>query len=230
VVLVAGAAVDRSADAPLAELLAADFTVFNLDRRGRGDSGDTPPYAVERELQDLAAVLQEAGGSAYLYGHSGGAALALEAAAAGLPVGKLALYEPPYILDATRRPPADHVEQLEKLVAEGRRGDATAYFMGEVVQAPAEFVAQARTQPWWAAQEALAHTLVYDARVLGDYALPTGRAQAVRVPTLVLAGGATSRGCGTPPRRSPARCPTARCGSWTARATPTSTRPSWRPP
>jgi pimeloyl-ACP methyl ester carboxylesterase len=190
VALVAGAAVDRSSDAPLADLLASDFTVFNIDRRGRGDSGDTPPYAVERELEDIAAVLQEAGGSANLYGHSGGAALALEAAAAGVPVRKLALWEPPYLLEATRRPPADHVEQLEKLVAEGRRGDAAAYFLGEVVRAPAEFVAQARTQPWWAAQEALAHTLAYDARVLGDYALPTGRAESVRVPTLVLAGGA----------------------------------------
>jgi pimeloyl-ACP methyl ester carboxylesterase len=189
VVLIAGAAVDRSSDAPLAELLAADFTVFNIDRRGRGDSGDTPPYAVERELEDIGAVLEEAGGSANLYGHSGGAALALQAAASGLSVGKLALYEPPYILDATRRPPLDHVEQLEKMIAEGRRGDAAAYFMREVVRAPAEFVAEARTQPWWAAQEALAHTLAYDARILGDYALPTGRAQSVRVPTLVLAGG-----------------------------------------
>jgi pimeloyl-ACP methyl ester carboxylesterase len=189
VALVAGAAVDRSSDAPLAELLAADFTVFNIDRRGRGDSGDTPPYAVDRELEDIAAVLEEAGGSANLYGHSGGAALALDAAAAGLLVRKLALYEPPYILDATERPPADHVEQLEKMIAEGRRGDAAAYFMGEVARAPAEFVAEARTQPWWAGQEALAHTLVYDSRILGDYSLPTGRAQSVHVPTLVLAGG-----------------------------------------
>ena len=188
VVLIAGAAADRSSHAPLAELLAADFTVFNIDRRGRGDSGDTPPYAVERELEDIGAVLEEAGGSA-LYGHSGGAALALEAAASGLPVRKLALWEPPYILDATRQPPLDHVEQLEKMIAEGRRGDAAAYFLREVVRAPAEFVAQARTQPWWAAQEALAHTLAYDARILGDYALPTGRAESVRVPTLVLAGG-----------------------------------------
>jgi pimeloyl-ACP methyl ester carboxylesterase len=189
VVLVGGGSVDRTSNAPLAELLATDFTVFNIDRRGRGDSGDTPPYAVERELEDIAAVLEEAGGSANLYGHSGGAALALHAAAAGLPVRRLALWEPPYILDATRRPPADHVEQLEKLLAEGRRGDAAAYFLREVVRAPAEFVAQARTQPWWAGQEALAHTLAYDARILGDYALPTGRAESVGVPTLVLAGG-----------------------------------------
>jgi pimeloyl-ACP methyl ester carboxylesterase len=171
-------------------LRSPNFTVFNFDRRGRGDSGDTPPYAVEREIEDIGAVLEEAGGSANLYGSSGGAALALDAAAGGLPVRKLALWEPPYILDETRRPPIDHVEQLEKMIAEGRRGDAAAYFMHEVVRAPAEFVAEARTQPWWAAQEALAHTLAYDARILGDYSLPTGRAESVYVPTLVLAGGA----------------------------------------
>jgi pimeloyl-ACP methyl ester carboxylesterase len=188
--LVCGAAVDRTSNASLAELLAADFTVYNVDRRGRGDSGDTPPYAVEREIEDIGAVLEEAGGSANLYGSSSGAALALEAAAAGLAVRKLVLWEPPYILDETRRPPADHVAQLESMIAEGRRGDAAAYFMREVVQAPAEFVAEARIQPWWAAQEALAHTLAYDARILGDYSLPTGRAESVHVPTLVLAGGA----------------------------------------
>jgi pimeloyl-ACP methyl ester carboxylesterase len=105
VLLVCGASVDRSADAPLAELLAADFTVYNFDRRGRGDSADTPPYAVEREIEDIGAVLEEAGGSANLYGSSSGAALALEAAAGGLSVRKLALWEPPYILDETRRPP-----------------------------------------------------------------------------------------------------------------------------
>jgi pimeloyl-ACP methyl ester carboxylesterase len=190
VVLVCGASVDRTSNAPLAELLAADFTVFNFDRRGRGDSGDTPPYAVEREIEDIGAVLEEAGGSAYLYGSSSGAALALEATARGLPVRKLALWEPPYILEEIRRPPTDHVEQLEAMIAEGRRGDAAAYFMREVVQAPAEFVAEARTQPWWAEQEALAHTLAYDARILGDYSLPTDRAESVDVPTLVLAGGA----------------------------------------
>jgi pimeloyl-ACP methyl ester carboxylesterase len=190
VALVCGASVDRSSNAPLAELLAADFTVFNFDRRGRGDSGDTPPYAVEREIEDIGAVLEEAGGSANLFGSSSGAALALEAAAGGLPVKKLALWEPPYILDETRRPPIDQVEQFETMIAEGRRGDAVAYFMREIVQAPAEFVAEARTQPWWAAQEALAHTLAYDARILGDYSLPTDRAESVQVPTLVLAGGA----------------------------------------
>jgi hypothetical protein len=107
---------------------------------------------------------------------------------------KLALWEPPYILDESRRPPIDHVEQLEKMIAEGRRGDAAAYFIREVVRAPDEFVAEARTQPWWAAQQALAHTLAYDARILGDYSLPTGLAESVHVPTLMLAGEPTCRG------------------------------------
>lgn len=190
VILVCGASVDRTSNAPLAELLSSDFTVFNFDRRGRGDSGDTQPYAVEREIEDIAAMLDEAGGAAGLYGSSSGAALALKTAATDIPLTKLALWEPPFILDEARRPPADQVEQLERMVAEGRRGDAAEYFMREVVRLPPEFVAEARTQPWWAAQEALAHTLAYDARIMGDYSLPLGLAASVRMPTLVLAGGA----------------------------------------
>ena len=108
VALVCGGSTARSANAPLAALLARRFTVFNYDRRGRGDSGDTPPYAVEREVEDLGAVIAAAGGSAAVYGTSSGAALALEAAARGLPVTKLALWEPPFIVDGSRpRPPAD---------------------------------------------------------------------------------------------------------------------------
>lgn len=135
-------------------------------------------------------MLDEAGGAASLYGSSSGAALALKTAATGIPLTKLALWEPPFILDASRRPPADQVEQLERMVAEARRGDAAEYFMREVVRLPPELVAEARTQPWWAAQEALAHTLAYDARIMGDYSLPLDLAASVRMPTLVLAGGA----------------------------------------
>jgi pimeloyl-ACP methyl ester carboxylesterase len=190
VILVSGASVDRQSNAPLAENLAGQFAVFNYDRRGRGASGDTPPYAVEREVEDIDAVIAAAGGSAHLYGSSSGAALALEAAASGLSITKLALWEPPFILDESRRPPADQVEQYEKMIAEGRRGDAAEYFMTKVVGLPPEFAAQARTQPWWAAQEAIAHTLAYDARIMGDGSLPTRRAAAVKAPTLVIAGGA----------------------------------------
>jgi len=106
-------------------------------------------------------------------------------------ITKLALWEPPFILDPSARPPADQVEQYNKMLAEGRRGDAAQYFMEKVVRMPAEFVASARSQPWWAANEALAHTLPYDATIMGDYSLPEDRARAVTIPTLVLDGGAS---------------------------------------
>jgi pimeloyl-ACP methyl ester carboxylesterase len=191
VVLVCGGSVDRMSNAPLAAVLAANFTVFNYDRRGRGDSGDTAPYAVEREVEDIDAVISAAGGSAFLYGTSSGAALALEAAASGLAIRKLALWEPPFIVDDSRpRPPADTAKTYTEFIAAGRRGDAVEFFMAKVVGLPPEFVAQARTQPWWPAQEALAHTLAYDATIMGDYSLPTEQAAAVTIPTLVIVGGA----------------------------------------
>jgi pimeloyl-ACP methyl ester carboxylesterase len=192
VVLVTGGSVDRQSNAGLAQLLAKDFTVFNYDRRGRGDSGDTAPYAVEREIEDIEAVIDAAGGSAFLYGSSSGAALAFEAAQRlGDTVKKLALWEPPYIPEGQRRPPADTVQTFERLVAAGKRGDAAEFFMTQVVGMPAEFAAFAKTQPWWAAQEALAHTLAYDARIMGDYSIPTDRAAELKTPTIVIAGGAS---------------------------------------
>ncbi len=191
VVLVCGGSVDRMSNAALAALLGSDFRVFNYDRRGRGDSGDTLPYAVEREVEDIDAVVSAAGGSAHLFGASSGAALALEAARQlGDKITKLALWEPPFILDENARPPADQVEQYDTMIAEGRRGDAVEYFMSQVVRLPAEFVAFARIQPFWASTEALAHTLAYDAAIMGDYSLPIDRAAAVKAPTLVIAGGA----------------------------------------
>ena len=191
VILVCGASTDRMANAPLAALLAEHFTVINYDRRCRGDSGDTPPYAVEREIEDLDALIKEAGGSAFLYGASSGGALVLEAAASGLAITKVALWEVPYSLDESNRPPADLVERYDEMIAEGRRGDAVEYFMTKVVGLPPEFVAYARNAPFWEAQEALAHTLSYDATVMGDSSLPIERAAAVKAPTLVMAGGAS---------------------------------------
>ena len=191
IVLVSGGSVARGSNAGLAAALQAGFTTYNYDRRGRGDSGDTAPYAVEREIEDIEAVIGLAGGHAHLYGSSSGAGLALEAAAAGAPVDKLVLWEPPYAVDPAARPPADCVEQLDRMVAEGRRGDAAAYFMADMVRLPAEFVGYARTQPWWAAQEALAHTLAYDARIMGDYSVPTATAARVVIPTLILTGGSS---------------------------------------
>ncbi|HET6295057.1 MAG TPA: alpha/beta hydrolase [Kribbella sp.] len=190
-VLVCGGSVDRMSNAPLASLLAEDFTVYNYDRRGRGDSGDGEVYAIEREFEDLDAIIAAAGGSAHLYGTSSGAALALLATAAGRPVNRLALWEPPYIIEGTReRPPADTASIYRAFVAEGRRDKAAEYFMAEVVGLPAEFVAMAKESPWWPAQEAIAHTLAYDATVMGDYSVPTEAIARITVPTRVLTGGA----------------------------------------
>ena len=192
VILVCGGSTDRMVNAPLAALLARRFTVFNYDRRGRGDSGDTPPYAVERELEDLDAVVRAAGGSAWVWGSSSGAALALEAAARGLAISRLALWEPPYRLqDGGPRPPADTAKVYTELVSQGRRGDAVEFFMAKVVRLPDEFVVQARNAPFWKAQEALAHTLAYDATIMGDYEVPAERVATVTTPTLVLTGGAS---------------------------------------
>ena len=196
-ILVGGALSDRTAWAPLAKLLAPRFIVFSYDRRGRGDSEDTPPYAVAREIEDIEALIDEAGGTAFVHGHSSGAVLALEAAAKlGTKVQKLSLYEPPFIIDDSRPPPPEnYVRQINELIAANRRGDAVAFFMTEVVGMPAEAVAQMKSAPTWPALEALAHTLPYDIAVLGDNMagkpLPTDRWTAATAPTLVMDGGAS---------------------------------------
>ena len=191
VILVCGASTTRSANAPLAVLLAQHFTVFNYDRRGRGDSDDTVPYAVEREVEDLDALIIEAGGSASVFGTSSGAILALDAAAHGLAITKLALWEPPFSVDDDGpRRHKEYATRLTELLAAGRRGDAVELFM-KSVGLPPEFVAQARNAPWWSATEDLAHTLAYDAAVMGDSSVPTERVASVTVPTLVMDGGAT---------------------------------------
>ncbi len=194
IILVGGAFQHRSIDprtAQLAALLAPHFTVFHYDRRGRGDSSDTAPYAVEREVEDLGALIAEAGGSAFVYGMSSGAALALEAASRGLAITKLALYEPPFIVDDSRpRLPEDFATQLTELVSSGRRGDAVELFMTKAAEVPVEVVAQMRHAPIWPEVEAVAHTLIYDTTIMGDNnALPTERVASVTVPTLVIDGG-----------------------------------------
>jgi len=194
VIVVGGQLGDRSQQAPLAALLSSHFTVYNYDRRGHGESGFTAPYAVEREIEDLEALINEAGGSALVYGTSGCAVLALEAAAWGLvpKTKKLALWEPPYILDDSRPPvPQDYQEQLTSLLSQGRRGDMVELFMTAAVGMPGAIVAQMRQAPWWPAQEALAHTLIYDAALMGDFSLPYARVASVTVPTLVIDGGQT---------------------------------------
>jgi pimeloyl-ACP methyl ester carboxylesterase len=196
VVLVGGAFNDRDTVAGLAEALAASCTAYTYDRRGRGDSGDKPAGTVhtpEREVEDLAAVIAVAGGTAAVVGHSSGAVLALEAAAAGAPISRLAVYEPSYIVPGTRpQPPADLAEQISSLVTDDRRDDAVALFLTEAAGVPAEAVAGMRQAPFWSGMTALAHTLPYDVALHGPrQSMPTDRLRSITAPTLVLHGDAT---------------------------------------
>jgi pimeloyl-ACP methyl ester carboxylesterase len=196
VILVAGATCARlSWSGPqLSNLLAPHFTVYNYDRRGRGDSGDTKPYAVTREVEDIEALIDEAGGSAYLYGHSSGAALVLEAAIQlDQKIKKLALYEAPYNDDPEVRPVwKAYIEQLTQDLAAHRRGDAVALFM-QYVGMPADQIEAMRQSPAWPMLESIAPTLAYDhAYILGeDSSIPTERITVVTAPTLVINGGAS---------------------------------------
>jgi pimeloyl-ACP methyl ester carboxylesterase len=188
-VLVAGASCDRAVDARIAAGLGAHFTVLNYDRRGRGDSTDTPPYAVEREIEDLEILLAAAGGSAVVVGLSSGAVLAAHAAAAGLRFGHLVMWEPPFRLDpAAQQAAREYAERTRALLAEGRRGDALELFM-TVVGLPAGAIAGMRQSPYWAQGERLAPTLAYDAAVMGDGSIPRERFAAITAPTAVLTGG-----------------------------------------
>jgi len=189
VILVLGAFNERAAGAPLAAHLAGTFTVLNYDRRGRGASNDTLPYAVDREIDDLEALIGAAGPSASVFGYSSGAVLALRAAARGLPITKLALYDPPFqIRGASPDQWTDLARQIEDLVSVGRRGDAVELFQTKGVGIPPEVVAQLRHAPFWPALEAIAHTLAYDSLIL---ACPPELLGSVSMPTLVIHGGAS---------------------------------------
>jgi pimeloyl-ACP methyl ester carboxylesterase len=190
-ILVAGASCDRAVDAALAQALGEHFTVLNYDRRGRGDSTDTLPYAVEREIEDLDVLLAAAGGSATVVGLSSGAALAALATASGLPISHLVMWEPPFGLEPDRlRQAKEYVDQLNAYLAEGRRGDALAHFMRQV-GLPEEMIAGIRQSPYWAVGEGVAPTLAYDAAVMGDDTIPAERYARIGAPTLVLAGSAS---------------------------------------
>jgi pimeloyl-ACP methyl ester carboxylesterase len=192
VILVGGGIDDGTENAPLVPELAERFSVVNYARRGRADSGDTAPYAVEREIEDIGALVAQAGGSAHLYGVSSGGALALEAAAAGLPIDRVAVYEVPYNV-ADDWPPrwAQYRERLEALLADDRRGDAVELFM-RLAETPEETIGSARGAPFWPGLEALAPTLAYDAACLGDGQPPRDRLATIAQPVLVATGGAHS--------------------------------------
>jgi pimeloyl-ACP methyl ester carboxylesterase len=197
VILVDGALSTRTAglNGPLAELLAPHFTAYTYDRRGRGDSGDTPPYAIEREIDDIEALVDHAGGSACLYGISSGGVLALDAAnRLGPKVTRLAVYEAPFVVDDTRPPlPDGYLARMQELVAADRRGDAIDLFMGKGIGLPGWMVFIMRFLPSRSAQKAVAHTLPYDATIMGDTQsgnpLPKDRWSSITLPTLVVAGG-----------------------------------------
>ncbi|GAA1057300.1 alpha/beta hydrolase [Agromyces luteolus] len=174
IIIIDGATAYRATtpeNAATAELLADRFRVVNYDRRGRGDSGDTAPYAVEREFDDLAAIIAEVadGRPVTVFGWSSGALLALNAAQAGVPIARLALFEPPVVANGSRAPlPADYVEQLDAAVVEGRPGDAVALFMTEAAGMPGEMVDGMRGTEFWPMLEAIAPTIAYDGRQVGD--------------------------------------------------------------
>jgi pimeloyl-ACP methyl ester carboxylesterase len=192
VVLVDGAMCYRGAGpmSPLAERLSGAFTVYTYDRRGRGESTDTLPYATAREVEDLQAVITAAGGTANVYAISSGVALTLATAADGAGISRLALYEPPFLADLRDASSIkEYTERLRELLAAGRRGDAVALFM-TFVGVPAPVIDGMRSQPGFAAMEAIAPTLAYDDALLAGGVVPR-EAATVSVPAVVIAGGAS---------------------------------------
>ncbi|GFH36762.1 alpha/beta fold hydrolase [Streptomyces pacificus] len=200
VILVSSALADRSDAAKLAGLLSQHFTVINYDRRGRGASGDGADYAVGREVEDIAALIGEAEGPVSVFGSSSGAVLALRAAAAGLEIRRLALYEPPFVVDDDGfGPPPGFARRIDELIAQDRRGDAVRYFMTRAQAMPWFVAASMRFVPGvWPNLKALAHTLPYDIAVMGDTQqgkpLEADVWSAVKARTLVLTGGKSAAG------------------------------------
>src|SRR6266511_3177385 len=202
-VLVDGAMCYRAAGPmrPLAAALHGTFTVYTYDRRGRGESSDTAPYAVAGEVEDLRALI------------SAGAALALATAATGAGITRLALYEPPFLTeveDGGRK--KEYTDRLHELLDAGRNGDAVALFM-TTVGIPAPAIAEMRTQPGWAVLEAIAPTLAYDDEVLGDGRVPRDLASTIAVPTLVVAGGASPQSLQRAAQAAAQALPTAKYGT-----------------
>jgi pimeloyl-ACP methyl ester carboxylesterase len=200
-VIVVGAFCDRKAFVPPASLTRR-FTVCTFDRRGRGDSGDTPPYSPDREVADLAAVIEAASGPGplasgpltsgpFVFGHSSGAALALRAAARGVPMARVVAYEAPFVIPGTRELAEDPSGRITALVAAGRRADAVKFWMTDVVRAPAEVIPMMENSPMWAGLQALTHTLPYELALTGDQGVPVDELARITAPVLVL-GGANS--------------------------------------
>lgn len=193
-IAVCGATCDRALMRSTAQALGERFTTINYDRRGRGESGNTLPYAIERELEDLAALIDRSGGRAHLYGHSSGAGLVLHAVAAGLPVNRFVLHDPPYSPDdeASRNDARRYGQRLRALLGEDKRAEAIETFF-RITGMPDEMIDGMRETPRWPALLALAPTLAYDSAVMGDVerggTVPDDLAVRATRPGLVLLGG-----------------------------------------
>ncbi|PSL43855.1 pimeloyl-ACP methyl ester carboxylesterase [Chitinophaga niastensis] len=171
----------------LTPLLAKSFTVFTYDRRARGDSGDTQPYAIQREIEDIDALIKVAGGFAYLFGISSGAVLCIKAVASGLNITKLALFEPPFNIGSRQRqPPADGEEQLTKMIAAHKKSDAVKFYLTKVIGLPAIVPFIMQLTPNWSKMKANANSLPYDAAIMGNFLMPIDQVSAVKVPTIVI--------------------------------------------
>jgi pimeloyl-ACP methyl ester carboxylesterase len=198
--------------------LAPRCTTYVYDRRGRGESGDAPGYAVEREIEDLDAVIAEAGGAAVVFAGSSGANLALLAALSGSPITKLALHEPYFRVDGYERPPADFLDNLRALLAENKRSEAAEYFLARLVGFTPDLIARWRNGPLWATNETNAHTLVYDTAICGDFRLPADRLAALQTQSLVINSDNTSDWLRAAAQATAAALPNARGvelpGSW----------------
>jgi pimeloyl-ACP methyl ester carboxylesterase len=192
IVLLNGGFRDHTIFDSLVPELAQHCTTYVYDRRGRGESGDAPAYAVEREIEDLEAVIGEAGGEAVVFAGSSGANLALEAALTSAPISKLALHEPYYRVGGFQKPPDDFTENLRALLAADKRGEAAEYFLAELVGFTSEVIADWRRSPLWATNVTNAHTLLYDTAICGDFNVPVERLAAFRTPTLVVNSDQTS--------------------------------------
>lgn len=174
-----------------APLFAPNFTVISYDRRGRNESGDKETYAVEREIEDIDALIQVAGGSAYVFGQSSGAALALLATAAGLNIKKLALYDPPYVTDDNPSEHSNAAKILSALIASKKRNEAIEYFLQDLSGVPAFVVNGMRSSPFWKIALDVAHTLPYDAAIMGDCSIPTKKASGIKISVFVGGGEKT---------------------------------------
>ncbi len=194
IILVEGAFCGRhfGPTAVLARRLGERFTVYHYDRRARGDSGPSTDFAIEREIEDIAALIEVAGGPAGLVGFSSGACLAIEAAAADLPVSRLAFYEPPYMVGPkARKVPATFREDVQQLVANGRHGDAVAYFMTRLIGMPSIFLIPMKFSKMWPTLSAQAPSLPFDMEAVNGFVPPEARMRAIRVPTLAIHGSKT---------------------------------------